>query len=135
MKRSAPLQRRTPLKAKSESETTKVKDDIQWCLRQFVIQRDGGCILRHYTDIAGECGGYRNDGELILQAEHLHTRANSASYAHPDLVVCLCKRHHIFWKPQHADEYYRLVKQHIGANRMALLERGQADQRPHRYTL
>lgn len=33
----------------------------------------------------------RNDGELILQADHLTTRANSATYADTRLIVCVCK--------------------------------------------
>jgi hypothetical protein len=104
MKRSAPLQRRTPLKRKSDSETAQIKERIQALLRAAVIQRDGGCIFRHYPE-AGACGGYRKDGQLILQADHLNTRARNISYGDVRLAVCACQRHHIFWKPQHPDQY------------------------------
>lgn len=130
MKRT-PLKRKTKLRVKGKSETSEIKRDIQALLREIVIIRDGGCILRNFPE-TGKCGGRRKDGELILQAEHLHTRANSASYADHRLVVCLCKRHHIFWKPQHADEYYQIVKYHIGKERTELLERVQNDHKPHK---
>ncbi|MCK5614540.1 hypothetical protein KAR91_72415 [Candidatus Pacearchaeota archaeon] len=137
IKRNTPLKRskiplrRTKLRLVGISTTSELKREIQALLRQIVIIRDGGCILRHYPG-TGQCGGFRNDGELILQAEHLHTRSNSASFADHRLVVCLCKRHHIFWKPQHADEYYRIVKEHIGPGRTKLLEAIQADHSPHK---
>lgn len=123
--------KRTRLKRKSQSATALIKDEIQALLRLIVIKRDGGCILRHYPE-TGQCGGYRQDGELILQAEHLHTRSNSVSFADSRLVVCLCMRHHIFYKPQHADEYYRIVKKHIGKARTKLLEAVQQDYRAYK---
>lgn len=126
--------KRTPLKRKSNSPQALMKDQIQATLREIVIARDGGCILRHYRE-TGECGGYRNDGELILQAEHLHSRANASSFSDSRLVVCLCKRHHIFWKPQYPDMYYRIVKKHIGPERTKLLEAVQQDRSAHKVDL
>lgn len=123
--------KRTRLRMRGISETSVLKEQIQKLLREIVIVRDGGCILREYPE-TGQCGGYRNDGELILQAEHLHTRSNSASFADHRLAVCLCQRHHIYWKPQHPDEYYVIVKKHIGKERTKLLEAVQADYRPHK---
>ena len=100
-------------------------------MNAIVRVRDGGCILRHYGK-TGKCGGFRKDGGLILQAEHLHTRANAASYSDSRLVVCLCKYHHIFWKPQYSSEYWQIVERHIGMDRTALLHRVQEDDRPHK---
>lgn len=134
MKRSGWIQRKTPIRRKSSSPSALMKDRIQELLRGIVILRDGGCILRHYGE-TGQCGGYRNDGELILQAEHLHTRANAASFADTRLVVCLCKRHHIFWKKQFPDQYYRIVKTHIGPERTKLLEAVQNDYSTHKVDL
>lgn len=126
--------RRTYLKRKSSSPQSKLKDEIQELLRKIVIIRDGGCILRHYPE-TGQCGGYRNDGQLILQAEHLHTRSNASSFSDTRLVVCLCKRHHIYYKPQYSDTYYRIVKKHIGPERTKLLERVQEDRTAHKVDL
>jgi len=123
--------RRTKLRVVGHSTALELKRDIQAILRQIVIKRDGGCILRHYPE-SGACGGRRNDGELILQAEHLHTRANSASYADHRLVVCLCQRHHIYWKPQYSDTYYEIVREHIGPERTKLLDAVKNDHRPHK---
>jgi len=111
-----------------------MKQDIQDILRKIVIIRDGGCILRHYPE-AGSCGGYRKDGQLILQAEHLHTRSNAASFSDTRLVVCLCQRHHGYYKPQHADEYFKIVRKHIGKERSDLLTKVQEDYSPHKVDL
>jgi len=107
-----------------------MKDRIQASLRQLVILRDGGCILRDDFR-AGACGGYRNDGELILQAEHLNSRAHSISYGDSRLVVCLCLNHHFYFKKREPLVYYELIRQKIGEERWALLQRVIADRKPH----
>jgi hypothetical protein len=38
------------LRRKGQSETAKCKDRIQALLREIAIQRDGGCVLRHYPE-------------------------------------------------------------------------------------
>ncbi len=126
--------KRTKIRVAGHSSTSDLKREIQAILRQITTYRDGGCILRHYPR-TGMCGGHRKDGELILQAEHLHTRSNASSFADTRLVVCLCQRHHIFYKPQHADEYYRIVREHIGKERSDLLTRVQSDYSPHKQDL
>lgn len=134
LKRSSKPLKRTKLRLVGHSTTSELKIEIQALLRQIVIKRDGGCVLRNYPE-TGACGGYRKDGELILQAEHLHTRSNAASFADTRLVICLCSRHHIFYKPQHADEYYKIVRKHIGTIRSILLDRVQQDYSPHKVDL
>lgn len=114
------LKRKTAMRPKSTSDTALTKERIQALLRQIVIKRDGGCLLRNSPETTA-CGGWRKDGQLILQAEHLHTRSNSASYSDSRLVICLCKNHHIFYKPRHSNEYYETVKRLIGPTRTALL--------------
>jgi hypothetical protein len=45
-----------------------------------VIQRDGGCVFRFYPE-AGACGSRpTKDGYLILQFDHLNTRARNISF-------------------------------------------------------
>jgi hypothetical protein len=88
--------KRSSLKKESDSQTAVDKRTIQAKLREGAILRDGGCLLRHFPE-AGRCGGIRKDGELILQAEHLITRANSATYADLRNVICICRNHHIFF--------------------------------------
>lgn len=103
------------------------------------MARDGGCVLRHYvgaiTPQYRMCGGYRKDGGLILQAEHLNSRSHAVSFSDSRLVVCLCQRHHIFYKKQHPDEFYRIVRRHIGKDRSDLLTRVQEDRSPHKVDL
>ena len=78
--RTPAIKPKLPINARIGKETTKeLKVEIQAKLRAFVIVRDGGCWLRNYPE-AGACGGRKNNGDLILQAEHLHTRSNSANY-------------------------------------------------------
>lgn len=111
--------KRTPLKARKRtlriagvSTTTEIKKEIQALLRQIVMIRDGGCILRHYCE-AGACGPIKKDGNPVLQAEHLITRSNSGTFGDSRNCVCLCQRHHIYWKPQYSDLYWEMVKSHL----------------------
>jgi hypothetical protein len=134
MKRGGFLKRKTPLRQTGKSDTAKVKERIQALLREIVIKRDGGCILGSFAPgtYAPPCNGYAQDGHLILQADHLITRANSATYADTRLIVCVCKGHH-GWKKWHEREYNALVKTILPPERVALWEQAEADSwRPHR---
>jgi hypothetical protein len=75
---------------------------------------------------APACNGYRNDGELVLQADHLITRASNATYADTRLIVCVCKGHH-GWKKWHEKEYEALVRTLISPERVALWKRCEED--------
>ena len=127
------------IKLAGHPTTKDLKKEIQATLRQIVIKRDGGCILRHYKDDIvsqyRECGPFRNDGELILQAEHLHSRANASSFSDSRLVVCLCQKHHGYYKPQYSVQYYEIVRKHIGPACSALLDKVQHDFTPHKIDL
>lgn len=128
MKRSTALKRRTPLAAHGKSDTALLKEEIQALLRQIVIHRDGGCILRKHRFCGGEVG------TAVLQADHLITRANSATYADHRLVVCLCRPCH-GWKHWHKEEYDALVKSILEPERVALWEACERDSwKPHRMT-
>ena len=133
MKRSW-LKRKTGLRKKGKSDVSLAKDRIQCIMRQTAIKRDSGCILRHYEE-AGECGGYRNDGELILQGEHLVTRERNISFGDMRNIVLLCKRHHFFFKKQHSSLYWDLIRRHIGEERWAWFERVKNDRRTYTFTL
>lgn len=139
MKRSWIKRTSTKLSAHSKKlldynspEATKAR--IQTLLRDYVIARDGGCFFRH---ILGHiCSGYANDGHLILQADHLITRANSSTYADPRLVVCVCKGIH-GWKSvgsnANKQEYDRLLRTILPPDRIALWDKAEADRyTPHR---
>lgn len=110
---------------------SQLKKEIQAKLRERAIERDGGCVLRHYTE-AGKCGGYSSKG-LILQGEHLVGRANSASYADMDNIVCLCKNHHFYFKRQHGAVYWDLVRVHIGEERWSKICAWERDKTPHHF--
>ena len=139
MKRSGFLKRKTPLRKQSQSPSALFKVQIQATLRQIVILRDGGCFLRNYqnkiTPQYRECGGYTNAGDLILLAEHLHSRSNASSFSDSRLVVCCCKRHHIFYKPQHSAEYNELARDFIGKENAKLWDRVKEDHRAHKVDL
>jgi hypothetical protein len=62
LQRKTPLKTKTRLRIKGISETAELKDEIQCLVRDIVIIRDGGCILRNYP--GHKCSGFRNDGEL-----------------------------------------------------------------------
>jgi hypothetical protein len=117
--------KRTRLRLKGVSETSEIKQEIQDTVRDIVILRDGGCVFRD-SPHAPACNGYRADGELVLQADHLITRANSATYADTRLIVCVCKGHH-GWKNWHQKEYEALVRTLISPERVALWKRCEED--------
>lgn len=131
--------RRTKLRIAGHSTTKELRDEIQAVLRQIVIIKDGGCFLRNYTDRITpqyrNCGGYRKDGELILQAEHLHSRSNANSFSDPRLIVCCCQRHHIYYKAQHSAEYNELAREYIGQERAKLWDRVKNDHKPYKVDL
>ena len=78
------------------------------------------------------CNGFTKAGELVLQADHLITRANSATYADYRLLVCVCKGHH-GWKKWHEREYNALLKIMLPAERVALWDACEKDSWcPHR---
>lgn len=124
--------RRTKLNMRGASDNSVLKESIQALAREIVIIRDGGCIFRHYTEEAGLCGGYRLDGELILQYDHLNSRVFSISFADTRLGICACERYHIKWKPQNSDKYNEIARRHIGEARSLLLTRVQEDRGAHR---
>ena len=126
--------RRTPLKKQSKSTSAQAKRRIQALLRKNAILRDGGCVLRNYPE-AGECGGYRNDGELILQAEHLISRTKASTYGDMRNIVCLCQRHHFFWKKQNSRLYWELIEDCIGKERWVWLKRAESDRKPYHFSL
>ena len=108
--------KRTRLKRKSDNPAAQAKDRIQALLRAIVIKRDKGCILR---DV-------RITHDEVLQADHLITRANSATYADYRLVVCLCRSCH-GWKHWHHKEYDALVKTLLPKDRTDLWDRCERD--------
>jgi hypothetical protein len=126
MKRGGFLKRYTPLRTKGKSIVATVKDSIQAWLRAIVIKRDGGCILRNVR----YCNGLPDIPGVVLQADHLVTRSNSATFADSRLVVCLCRPCHA-WKSlggnQRKGQYDALVRTLLSADRVELWDRCEKD--------
>lgn len=118
------LMRRTSLRKQGTSETALLKREIQRLLREIVIARDGGCILRDLR----HCGG--TPEEAVMQADHLISRSNSATYADSRLVVCVCKPCH-YWKSVAGNlrkaEYDALIKTLLSKERVELWEQCERD--------
>lgn len=132
-----PWLRKTRLRVKGHSTTTEQKDEIQATLREYVILRDGGCFLRHFTKRIQpkyqKCGGFRKkDDQLILQAEHLHSRSNAISFADHRLVVCICRNHHIFYKKQYQTEYDKFAREFIGPTNSKIWDWVLTDRSPYK---
>lgn len=116
----------------SPSETTKeLKKEIQALLRDIVILRDGGCLLRHFPE-TGACGKYKQDGTLILQAEHLNSRTHSGTFGDTRNCVCLCQRHHIYWKPQNSERYWQLIEEILPKERWDWYQRAKQDTKAYK---
>lgn len=112
--------KKTPLKRKSKSETSKLKDEIQSLLRKIVIKRDKKCIL-----YGKRCYHQYGVDDVVWQAEHLIERSNSATYADPRLVVLVCKNCHGWkhFKKSNHDQYDEWVRQSISKDRVKLWDR------------
>lgn len=104
------------MRRKGRSEVSILKDEIQSLVRQIVMLRDGTCILRNF----------RHCADPVLQADHLITRANSATYDDTRLIVCLCRTCH-GWKHWHKEEYDDLVRSILPASRVKLWDQCQRD--------
>jgi hypothetical protein len=114
---------------------SQLKKMIQARLREKAIERDRTCVVAQHAPLLPQnwlvCGSYRKDGELIVQAEHLVGRANSASYADMDNIILLCQRHHFYFKTQHPMLYWEIVRLHIGPDRWAKVQAWESDHTPH----
>lgn len=113
------------MRRKSKTKTAIIKDDIQGLVRQIVMKRDKGCILRHIRHCGGEIG------ETVIQADHLITRANSATYADTRLIVCICRACH-GWKHWHEKEYDATVRKVLSPEIVKLWDRCEADHQAHK---
>lgn len=126
--RRTPLRSRTQLRVVGHSQISETKQRIQDLLLAIVKLRDGGCILRVLP--WHTCTGFAKDGHLILQADHLITRGNAATYADSRLVVCVCKGAH-GWKSVGGNlrkaQYDAIVKTLLPPERVALWEACEAD--------
>jgi len=132
MKRGGFLPRRTPLRSHTKlrvvghSEVSEIKQRIQDLLRAIVIIRDGGCFLRELR----HCNGLPGIPGVVLQADHLITRANSATFADLRLVVCVCRSCHA-WKSLGGNlrkaQYDARIKTLLSPERVALWEACEAD--------
>lgn len=113
--------KRTRIRVKGISTVAQIKDDIQDWLRAIVMKRDQGCILRMYR-----CGNELDMSGVVFQADHLVTRANSATYADTRLVVCVCKGCHA-WKKWHKEEYDDLLREILPKERVKLWDKCEKD--------
>lgn len=109
------------MRKKSKSETSVNKDSIQKLVRAIVIKRDGTCVLRKL----------RHCNDSVMQADHLITRSNSATYADTRLIVCICRSCH-GWKHWHEKEYDALVKTVLPEERLILWDRCQQELHAHK---
>lgn len=113
--------KKTRLKARGTSDVSVLKEKIQKLVREIVIKRDGGCVLRSIRHCGGEIG------QSVLQADHLVTRANSATFADTRLIVCLCKSCHGGWKQWNKEEYDHLMRSVISKERVELWDKCKQD--------
>ena len=118
--------RRSTLNAKGKGATSLIKDEIQGLLRKIAILRDGGCVLRDCPD-TGKCFGWKNNGELVLQAEHLISRSHSNTYGDMRNIVCLCSGHHGTFKPNNSMRYWNAIERVIGPSRWTWVKRNEED--------
>lgn len=125
--------KRSRIRVKGVSDTAIIKDDIQDTLRLIVTYRDGGCVLRGIRGCGGEAEVVEGKvvSDVVIQADHLVTRANSATYADVRLVVCICKGCH-GWKHWHEKEYEKLVRTVLPPERIKLWDQAEEYRQAHK---
>jgi len=126
--------KRSRLKIAGVSTTAQLKKEIQGLVRDIVILRDDGCIFK--KEKGHICSGYApKAGHLILQADHLLSRSNSATFADTRLIVCVCKGIH-GWKSTNTElrkkEYDQRVKKLISKERVKLWEKAEEYTHAHK---
>src|SRR3990167_4521339 len=127
--------KKSPLQQYGKSNVSKTKVKIQALLRELAIQRDKHCVLQDYPE-AGVCGSRATkDGHLIIQAEHLISRARSVSFADMRNIVLLCQRHHGYFKEQNGRLYWELIEKIIGQERWNWIKKVEKDTKPYHMDL
>ena len=112
--------RKTRLSRRGKSPIAECKQRIQKILREICLLRDKECILANVPGFT--CNGYRNDGSLIYQADHLITRSRPHLYHDIENVVLICRGHHGGWKKNNPNEYDRIVRGIVGEERWQRLQ-------------
>lgn len=113
--------KRTKLRVAGKSSTAERCEEIQALVREIVMLRDQGCVLRKI----------RNCNDPVKQADHLITRSNSATFADTRLIVCLCRSCH-GWKHWNEHEYNDLVRQLISPQRVKLWDACETERKAHK---
>ena|SRR3990167_348920 len=127
--------KKSPLQQYGKSNVSKTKVKIQALLRELAIQRDKHCVLQDYPE-AGVCGSRATkDGHLIIQAEHLISRARSVSFGDMRNIVLLCQRHHGYFKEQNGRLYWELIEKIIGVERWAWIKKVERDTKSYPMSL
>lgn len=116
-----PKLRKTRLRVVGDNDTALRKKEIQSLVREIVIARDKTCILRKI----------RLCGDKILQADHLITRSNSATFADTRLIVCICRSCHL-WKKYNKEEYDSAVYNSLSNERRKLWDECQKFRSAHK---
>lgn len=119
----------------SLTPTAQSKKRIQALARAIGIVRDGGCVFRD-REINGAphyCSGWRGDGQVVLQYDHLNSRRFSVSFADVRLGVIICRGLH-GWKKWNKEIYDEAVREVIGPERTALWDIVKKDRKSYLMT-
>lgn len=125
--------KRTKLRVKGTSTTAQIKQDIQDLVRLIVTYRDKGCVLRKLRKCGVEAKVVNRKvvSDTVIQADHLVTRANSATYADTRLIVCVCKGCHA-WKHWNEKAYEKLVRITLPNERKNLWDKAEEARQAHK---
>ena len=116
--------KRTPLSKFSPLPVAKLKRQVQSLVREIVIIRDKGCLLK----------GYKFRCNEVLQADHLISRGRNVGFADTRLIICLCSAHHTAKTFDDTGVYEQLIKEKIGTERTKLWERVKRDTKSYPMT-
>lgn len=127
--------KRTKLKLVGDNSTATLKKEIQRLVRLIVTHRDKGCVLARLRKCGVEAFVDENQ-EIVatssfIQADHLVTRANSATFADTRLIVCVCNGCHA-WKNWNKESYDKLVRTQLPNDRKILWDKCEEARHQHK---
>ena len=118
----------------AKTDSAKLKVEIQALLRQIALKRQDGLCFFLGKAIGGRRHAYctsnlTKDGHIVMQYDHLLSRAKNVSFANPDLGVAICQGLHGWKSVSDGNKklYDIAAKKYVGARIRKLWKRCEDD--------
>ena len=117
MKRGKSTPRAKAIKRNPKSPRHKAKEIAFDALRDFVLVRDGGCVL-----CGARLGDWRNGRRIIFQCSHFFSRAKESTAWDTRNAYCQCKSCHMSFHKVNSKPYNDFIRSKLGQEQLDALE-------------